>query len=394
MSSRQQTREGREGLRESLLKSCRSGALRPGDALPPLRDLAKQHGLSLTTTQRVLQALAADGVLQLRQGAGVFVGHLPEHGECMFAAVFNDDPTSASRIHLRAVREGFEAEITRRGAATLTLTPDARGLQNVLRGIGEGELKVSGSFFFSSRNERNDAQGMAIVRALPGPRVAYADDTPAPDKMLCDTIRFDDRDGARQAVRHLWQRGHRAVAFVALHGKSTPATNYAWSRRREAGFVAAMRELKAAPRVFHPTGGPIHNDCDQQEYGKEAARQLIPLLREGVVSAVICANHFVLAGLIEAARDLPETRWPALIAFDDLAHDDHLLSVLRLPWDELGAVAAGTLWDRAFGSDEQKSAPPREIQVPMRLVARLSCVGNHRSIRTTMAAAAVSAIAA
>ena len=69
MSSRQQTREGREELRERLLQSCRSGALRPGDALPPLRELAQQHGLSLTTTQRVLQALADDGVLQLRQGA-------------------------------------------------------------------------------------------------------------------------------------------------------------------------------------------------------------------------------------------------------------------------------------------------------------------------------------
>lgn len=49
------------------------GELRPGDRLPPERDLAKRLGVSRPTLRAGIRSLAAVGVLQSRQGAGTFV---------------------------------------------------------------------------------------------------------------------------------------------------------------------------------------------------------------------------------------------------------------------------------------------------------------------------------
>jgi GntR family transcriptional repressor for pyruvate dehydrogenase complex len=56
-------------LREML----HSGELRPGDRLPPERDLARSFGVSRPTLRAAIRSLAAVGVLRARQGAGTFV---------------------------------------------------------------------------------------------------------------------------------------------------------------------------------------------------------------------------------------------------------------------------------------------------------------------------------
>jgi GntR family transcriptional repressor for pyruvate dehydrogenase complex len=49
------------------------GELRPGDRLPPERDLAKLLGVSRPTLRAAIRSMAAVGVLQSKQGAGTFV---------------------------------------------------------------------------------------------------------------------------------------------------------------------------------------------------------------------------------------------------------------------------------------------------------------------------------
>lgn len=50
-----------------------SGLLRPGDQLPPLRDLAAGLGVNLNTVLRAFHELEAEGYLYSHQGRGVFV---------------------------------------------------------------------------------------------------------------------------------------------------------------------------------------------------------------------------------------------------------------------------------------------------------------------------------
>lgn len=56
-----------------LREMIQRGELRPGDRLPPERDLAKLFGVSRPTLRAGIRSLAAVGVLQSRQGAGTFV---------------------------------------------------------------------------------------------------------------------------------------------------------------------------------------------------------------------------------------------------------------------------------------------------------------------------------
>jgi GntR family transcriptional regulator, transcriptional repressor for pyruvate dehydrogenase complex len=56
-----------------LREMIHRGELRPGDRLPPERDLAKLLGVSRPTLRAGIRSLSAVGVLKSRQGAGTFV---------------------------------------------------------------------------------------------------------------------------------------------------------------------------------------------------------------------------------------------------------------------------------------------------------------------------------
>jgi GntR family transcriptional regulator, transcriptional repressor for pyruvate dehydrogenase complex len=62
-----------EGVVSQLREMIHRGKLRPGDRLPPERDLAKLLGVSRPTLRAGMRSLSAVGVLQSRQGAGTFV---------------------------------------------------------------------------------------------------------------------------------------------------------------------------------------------------------------------------------------------------------------------------------------------------------------------------------
>jgi GntR family transcriptional repressor for pyruvate dehydrogenase complex len=69
--------ERRSSTSEEVVTQMREmihrGELRPGDRLPPERDLAKLLGVSRPTLRAAIRSLAAVGVLQSKQGAGTFV---------------------------------------------------------------------------------------------------------------------------------------------------------------------------------------------------------------------------------------------------------------------------------------------------------------------------------
>jgi len=62
-----------EEVVQQLRDMIQRGDLRPGDKLPPERDLAKLLGVSRPTLRAGIRSLAAVGVLQSKQGAGTFV---------------------------------------------------------------------------------------------------------------------------------------------------------------------------------------------------------------------------------------------------------------------------------------------------------------------------------
>ena len=60
-------------LQRRLSQAMAEGRLKPGDSLPPERDMATMTGLSRVTVRKAVQALVADGMLVQRRGSGTFV---------------------------------------------------------------------------------------------------------------------------------------------------------------------------------------------------------------------------------------------------------------------------------------------------------------------------------
>lgn len=62
-----------EQVRRQLADLVRAGRLRPGDRVPPLRQLAGDLGLAVGTVARAYRELEQDGILQSRRGGGTRV---------------------------------------------------------------------------------------------------------------------------------------------------------------------------------------------------------------------------------------------------------------------------------------------------------------------------------
>jgi GntR family transcriptional regulator, transcriptional repressor for pyruvate dehydrogenase complex len=96
-----------------------AGKLRPGDRLPPERELAQELGVSRPTVRAGLHALAAMGVTESRQGAGTFITGGPPRlgaGPLSFLAAlhgFTRDDIFEARKVLEVGAAGLAAESSR-----------------------------------------------------------------------------------------------------------------------------------------------------------------------------------------------------------------------------------------------------------------------------------------
>jgi DNA-binding transcriptional regulator YhcF (GntR family) len=57
----------------ALRRAIESGTLRPGDRLPPLRELAVEIGVNANTLRAVYAKLESEGLIETRHGSGTYV---------------------------------------------------------------------------------------------------------------------------------------------------------------------------------------------------------------------------------------------------------------------------------------------------------------------------------
>ncbi len=164
--------------------------------------------------------------------------------------------------------------------------------------------------------------------------------------------------GARLAVRHLYEKGHRDIAFIS---GNTDETN---GRDRLRGFRDAMKELQLE----------IHEDWILEgNFNKETARQISKQLFKGrhKPSAVFCADDYMAIGVMETVKacglKIPEQA--AIVGFDDIELASYVhpaLTTIRQPIYELGKTAARTL----LNIIQEKQTLPVHKLLPAGLIAR------------------------
>ena len=306
---------------------------------PTMKDVASRAGVALKTVSRVVNG--EPGVT----------------------------PATAKRV-LGAIEDlGFRrnesARLLRTGrTATLGFIADTwadperaavyRGLENIAR--EHGYLLYSGSTDSDPGIEEKLSLAMCarrvdglIIIPTPGSHDYLVSEIEAgvatvfvlrpPQLVRADAVLPDERGGAKVAIAHLVGQGHRKIGFLGWPDGHR-------SRTLRAGCAEA---LTAA-------GLPV----DQALLNLDAER-----LASADVSAVFCADQERTRAAIRAAA----ARRVAIVGFGDFPLADLIsppVSVVSYNPALIGRTA-GELLIRRLAGDQ---APPRQVQVPVRLIAR------------------------
>ena len=373
IATRHQTRLQKETLKRNLRELCAGGLLLPGHPIPTERELADQHGLSRTVVTQTLAELIDEGLLYKVPRQGTFVGR-PRSEEFEFYLLAMPLGRRDPDIVLPFLQAGFEDRIAYLGGTPLTMA-----LDKITQHAGNGELpRVAGVFepFPVSRRLVEAPQWQAETGT---PRVHFEFASGVADGG--DIVSFDDVSGGRQATQHLLGAGYRRIAFLGIHPPFAPVGEefWGWSRQREVGWRLALQEAglwgnHGETMAFGCDAPDLIGEKNQLQAALCAAQPLIErLIERRDIEAVVAANDTVAMGLLDALRaaDVPSTRWPAIIGFDNLPMaSGHVLSSLRLPWEEVGQVAADLLWERRHNL---LSGDAQRRHVAMRLIPRLTC---------------------
>ncbi|WP_231819873.1 LacI family DNA-binding transcriptional regulator [Microbacterium resistens] len=238
-------------------------------------------------------------------------------------------------------------------AQTLATVGNSRMLQAVAeaaagRGYALTVVTLGADGDIAAAFDRLDEQGAdgAVVLneaallardADPGRLALVVVDSPPDDRF--GVIGTDHEAGAREATRHLLDRGHRTVHHIA-----GPEASFA-AQARERGWRAALAEAGvAAPRV-------VRGDWSARS-GREAAERLAGAAG---LTAVFAANDQMalgaLRGFAESGRRVPDD--VAVVGFDDIADAAEFrppLTTVRQDFDALGEEAVRMLVARIEGS--------------------------------------------
>lgn len=366
MANRREMQERRANLREKLVEACCDGTLKSGDMLPPLRELAQQYGVSPALASEVVRGLAEEGFLYTQQGAGTFVGQLTTRDDLFLLVLPDVMETDQDYFEVRVgLRNGFESSLTRLGGTCLTLSRQ-NSLAYHAKGDMEGLVGVAEFCVLAEDASWNGPEPHVTLREMWAPAPAG------------DTVYLDNERAGRQAAQHLLNLGHRRIAYLGAHQAGTAfAGDLDWSRQRLEGWKAALLGAGccADNLAFCPRYMPENEVSAFLEVGLTTGRELATSLGEpgSAITAVVASNANSTESMFEALREagIPESRWPAVVSFDDCtAPNNNLLSVLRPSWEELGRQGAALLWERSQG----RLAPePQQRPLPMELIPRFSC---------------------
>jgi LacI family transcriptional regulator len=168
---------------------------------------------------------------------------------------------------------------------------------------------------------------------------------------------------ARLAMRHLLDLGHRDIAFIKGHPRSSDSA----TRWGAICAVCAQLEIQIARELVVE----ITNEEPTLHMGYPYAREL--LSRGRPFTAIFAYNDLAAAGAVwalhEAGLRVPEDA--SVVGFDDAplaVFGNPALTTIRQPLERMGELAAKTLIDRIEQREEYQS----EIVVAPELIVRSS----------------------
>jgi len=164
---------------------------------------------------------------------------------------------------------------------------------------------------------------------------------------------LDQRRAAELALRHLYQLGHRKIAFMRGGSHSSDAED------RWQCLMAVAQGLKLP--VLPDLTVQLQSRISAPQLGYDPANELIH--RGGEFTAIVCYNDVAAIGAIRALMDhglrVPDD--VSVVGFDDIqgaAFHNPSLTTIRQPLSEMGTVAARVLLQRIRGEADVPETIP------------------------------------
>ena len=200
----------------------------------------------------------------------------------------------------------------------------------------------------------------ALQHSLPLPVVAVAGHKKIEG---VTNILLDHRRAAELALRHLYQLGHRNIAFMRGQAFSSDADD------RWKSFMAVARELglQVRPELVIQ----LQLNLSSPELGYPVAQQLLAQKRP--FTALVSFNDIAAIGAIRGFRDL-NLRVPedvSIVGFDDIqgaAFHNPSLTTIRQPLRSMGTASARILLERIRGKKDY----PDHVAIVPELIIRES----------------------
>lgn len=248
----------------------------------------------------------------------------------------------------------------------------------VMSGIGDHLLEEDYFYFIAHHRHRPDlieqyprmlisrgAEGIIAIdthldHKLAVPAVAVAGHRRIPN---VTNVVLDHNRAAELTMRHLYDLGHRSIAFMRGQPYSSD------SEVRWQGIVKAARDLGIAIRQEMTI--QLTEDLTSPELGYPVVQQLLAHHRR--FTAIVCFNDMAAIGAIRALHDA-QLRVPediSVIGFDDIpqaAFQTPSLTTIRQPLHEMGRLSAQLLLQKLSSS----RMSPAEVAVKPQLIVRES----------------------
>lgn len=184
---------------------------------------------------------------------------------------------------------------------------------------------------------------------------------------------LDQRRAAELTLRHLYQLGHRKIAFMRGGSHSSDADD------RWECLKAAARDLNIEIRPELTVTLSLR--VSTPELGFEPTRDL--LNRKVQFTAMVCYNDIAAIGAIRAIMDhglrVPEDI--SVVGFDDIQsaqYHNPSLTTIRQPLNQMGKIAAQTLLQRVRGQGTSSHAMP---VLPELVIRESTCPPRDRKAR-------------
>jgi DNA-binding LacI/PurR family transcriptional regulator len=268
----------------------------------------------------------------------------------------------------------------------------------VMTGIGDRLLEEGYFYFIAHHRHRADlieqyprmlisrgAEGLIaidtrLVHQLPIPVVAVAGHQPISG---VTNVTIDHHRAAELSLRHLYDLGHRTIAFM----RGQPYSADSDERWQAIVKVAKMLGLKIRPELIIQ----LDKDLTSPELGYPVIQQL--LAHHRTFTAVLSFNDIAALGSIRALHDaqLRVPRDVSVIGFDDIkeaAFQTPRLTTIRQPLHHMGELAVQILLEQLRPSAAPKT--PKDIAVEPELIVRESTsparkrLGKKGSIKSTV----------